>query len=749
MSAPRRRGAFLALVAILALASALRVWGCFGQGLPHSYYPDERNNVERVLRFGAERTLDPNGWFNKPALGYYVILVEYGGYYAFGRLCGWWGNPHEFGISYFENPGAFLLIGRLSTALFGVLTVLLVYRVGRSVRDQRTGLLAALILAVTLGHVASSQQVKMDVPAAFWNTWCVLLLVSVMSRGRWRDYLSAGFVAGLGVATKYYSLAMVLPICLAHLFRAPQARSIAPRVWLSPRPIAALLALLAGFFAGSPYNTLDGWWRGRFWNLITWVLDRLGISLGEFQGGAASGSALVVEGHTLWDSFARMIENFWSSGGVGPFISVLAVLGCVVCAVRRDRVHVFLLATTLTSLLLIALANQQFPVPRHLNILFPLAAVLGALGIQEVCRLCGRAGRVVFATVLLCLVIPVPGLPVGAIVDENVLRSQEDPRNRVLAWIAANVPPDSVVVNDHGRLPLVPNSARCSWVSRRLRSLIRAAEAAIERVDSEPDRDRAAAVVAFNERRLQRLRTRLVEWEFRSAASAQHKGPHYDVLTLHHNWMTEDLSSRPHVSLGYSQLWPRSPWAEQLNSIVRDLAAAGGEPSAEEVEQEFLKRLQRADLPGGVSGALHDARRSKQDVETLDDLEARVTARLERRWADMGGDWPGTAPAITELWRRASLVSRAWLTRGKGQQRSYRPISFFISLKTSYENYTDPRRPWKREAFPDWAALYDDLEKNYDCWEFNSDDPDEGRVVRIWDLRERKLGRGTVRVVWR
>ena len=147
MIAKRRRTACLALLGILALAAALRVWGCLGQGLPHSYYPDERNNVERVLRFGAEKTLDPNGWFNKPALGYYVILVEYGGYYAVGRACGWWDNPHEFGVSYFENQGPFLLIGRLSTALFGVLTVLLVYRMARKVGDEHTGLMAALVMA--------------------------------------------------------------------------------------------------------------------------------------------------------------------------------------------------------------------------------------------------------------------------------------------------------------------------------------------------------------------------------------------------------------------------------------------------------------------------------------------------------------------------------------------------------------------------------------------------------------------------
>ncbi|NRA97642.1 MAG: glycosyltransferase family 39 protein, partial [Planctomycetes bacterium] len=739
----------LALLGILALAAALRVWGCFGQGLPHSYYPDERNNVERVLRFGAEKTLDPNGWFNKPALGYYVILVEYGGYYAVGRACGWWGNPYEFGVSYFVGQGPFLLIGRLSTALFGVLTVLLVYRMARKVGDQHTGLMAALVMAVTLGHIASSQQVKMDVPAAFWNTWCVLMLVSVINRGRWRDYVLAGFFAGLGVATKYYSFAMVLPICLAHMFRTPEARSAAPRIWLSPRPLGALAALFGGFFAGSPYNTLDGWWLGRFWNLLQWIFGRMGVSLGEFQSGAARGSSLVTEEHTLWDSFARMAQNFWSHEGAGPVIASLALLGCVVCIVRRTRVHVFLLCTTLTSLLLIGMANQQFPAPRHLNILYPLLAVFAALGAQEGCRLPGRAGRAVLPLVTVCMLAPLPGFPLGAIVTENRLRNEEDPRNRVLAWLEENLPSQAAVVNDHGRLHLVPDAARCKWVMDRLRRLIKSAEVAIERAASEPDKVRAEAVIAFNTDRLLRLRTRVVEWKFRSSASARHRGPHFDVLTLHHNWMTEHLARRPHASLGYSQLWPRSPWADRFNPIVLEMLADGRDPTPQAVEQAFLDWLQRAYLPVGVSAVLHEARRARQEIRTLDEVEVRATEWLQREWATMEGEWLAKAPSIVELWRRSTPLSRAWLTSDKDSGSGRRAISFFVSLKRSYSNYTDPRRPWKRRAFPDWAELYDDLERNYDCWEFNSDDPDEGRVVRVWDLRERKRGVGKVRVVWR
>lgn len=746
----QRRATFLALTAILVLAAFLRVWGCLGQGLPHSYYPDETSNVARVLAFGAEKTLDPNGWFNKPALGYYVILVEYGAYYGVGRLCGWWSNPREFGISYFENQEPFLLIGRLSTALFGVLTVLFAYRVGRRFGDETTGLISGLVLAVTLGHVASSQQVKMDIPAAFWNTWCLVAVFSIMARGRWRDYLTAGLLAGLGAATKYYSLAMVLPIGFAHLIRAPEARERSPRVWLSCRPVAAGAAVFAGFFVGSPYNTLDGWWQGRFWANIEWIFERIGVPIGEFQGSGARGASLVSEEHTLWDSFLEMMGNFCSSDGVGPLIAALAAAGCVVCLVKRERVHVLLLLTTITIPSLIALANRQFPLPRHLCVVYPLAAVLAAIGVREVCGLLrGRVQRFALGVATVALLAPVSGLPVGAVVEENRDRYQEDPRNLVLAWLAENVPPGAAVINDHARLPLVENEARCAWARKRLDQMVASAETAIKRAEFEPDQARRKKIIAYSTQRLARLRTRIVEWEFRSAAYAQYSGRKYDVLTIHHPWMTAKLEARPTAVLQYNQLWPRSPWAGQLNPLISAIAARGEKVSARAVARDFEEWLRSAYLNKAVIAVRRKAKLKQETFETLDDLERKVTKWLVERWDEMGGAWPHRAPSLVELWRRDTPLSRPWLVVDEANGQATRAISFFVSAKESYANYTDPRRPWKRKNFPDFADLYDDLERNYDCWEFNSDDPDESRLIRVWDLRVRRPGAGTVRVLWR
>ena len=61
--------------------------GIVGQGFPECFYPDETNAIQRALKFGAEKTADP-GWFNKPALAYYLWFAEYGAFYVGGRVVG-------------------------------------------------------------------------------------------------------------------------------------------------------------------------------------------------------------------------------------------------------------------------------------------------------------------------------------------------------------------------------------------------------------------------------------------------------------------------------------------------------------------------------------------------------------------------------------------------------------------------------------------------------------------------------------
>lgn len=677
----KRRGLRRAIFAIFLVALALRVWGSLGQGLPHCFYPDEENNVERALAMGARKSLDPH-WFNKPALGYYVVFGEYGLYYLVGTAFGRFDGPEDLALEYFEDPTAFYLIGRLSTALFGALTVLLIYRLGALLGGRALGVSSALILCFTYGHVATSQQVKMDVPCAFFTVWAILFVLRVMKFGRWRDYVGAGVLAGLGMATKYYSVALLVPLLFAHLFRGPRAVERSPRVILSPRLVVAFFAFVGGFFLGSPYNFLNPmWFNDIFLPRLSWLGSRAWfLAVAPPRGEPGAGSVL--------DHLEFLAGNVVHPRGMGPILTGFLVVGAGALLVRRRRSRGLLLFALVFLTLFVAVASVQKPEPRHLSTVYPLAAIVAAFGFRAVARAAARRwdltltrGRCLAALTGLVL-LPIPAFPAFEVVALNVERGSEDPRVDVVRWLREKVPADACIINNL-QWRLNPSVARCEWVPMYAAKLARNGAISPVRRDTYDRRWRFAA----------------------RAASTSGKG--WDVIPLHGAWQTETLAKRQVAAASYNPIWPRSPWGDHLNSLLaehglrnRERRAAGGAPqllTATETRARFRERVGRI-------------RPRERDLHPV------------------------------EFWTRPTSVSVRWLTKREGERPPFQAAQWLISARSTFENYETPQ---KRQHFPDFADFFDDLRAHYHCFEFNSHHPDPEKVIRVWDLR-RRVEKGTV-----
>jgi len=124
-----RNRVLLALVAILGLAAGLR-FTALGWGLRHEPDWDERVFVQSAAWMVASGDLD-HRFYEYPGLPVYLLapaVLRHG--------------PPEVG------PGAYLDARRI-VAGFGVLSVLLVYVLGRRLGGEVSGLSAALLLAVS------------------------------------------------------------------------------------------------------------------------------------------------------------------------------------------------------------------------------------------------------------------------------------------------------------------------------------------------------------------------------------------------------------------------------------------------------------------------------------------------------------------------------------------------------------------------------------------------------------------------
>src|SRR3954452_6616191 len=107
------RAAAPALAAILLLATALRLWG-LGHDLPFSFYGDELHLMKRAMAMGTG-DLNPH-WFHKTALLMSVLAAGYVVYFLSGALLGRFDSVQAFGAHFLNDPGTFLLIGRVLVA---------------------------------------------------------------------------------------------------------------------------------------------------------------------------------------------------------------------------------------------------------------------------------------------------------------------------------------------------------------------------------------------------------------------------------------------------------------------------------------------------------------------------------------------------------------------------------------------------------------------------------------------------------
>jgi 4-amino-4-deoxy-L-arabinose transferase-like glycosyltransferase len=470
----------LAIALVLVLAAALRFTGIDFD----PYHPDERRVVKMAQRMLAQETLDP-GSLVYGSLPAYLQAAGIAGARAARALLG--GEIRANGE---------LLVGRFLSAMAGVITVWLTALLARAAAARPDGSaaaprfvapVAALFVAVSFVSVQCAHYATVDTLMATLATGSVLLALHAHASGRTRNFVAAGLLSGMAMATKYPGVLSALA-----LLSVPLASPAGERR-LRETSLGAL-AVGVGFAVTMPFAVLAP----------RRLMDAVFTESAHYATGGATIFAMGPR-TGLWN-----LEYLYTTG-LGPVASGLAALGFAwailrLRALRSDpaagvdprRLAVLLMYP---AALFVFVSSFSVRFDRNLLPLIPFAAVLAAFALAPLWRWLERRPRLAVVAVTAAVAMATLHPLARDVVFDLQLRTPHTKR-QLAEWIAA-LPPgtrvaphrrvqllslaelqrdgfDFAVLSSHSLAPVQTYPERFPELTRQYREILDACEVEIE-----------------------------------------------------------------------------------------------------------------------------------------------------------------------------------------------------------------------------------------------------------------------------
>lgn len=454
----QKRFAYLLLILILIVSAALRFYGISWGTDPeteafHTFHPDERTVVESAGWVGVNIRKAVTAYAKGPA---YVLWI-------LARGAGLVVGIEPFDKDDNRSVKFTHLLGRGISASLGVLSVWVVFAIGRHLAGIWTGVLSAVFLAFCAGHIQQCHFYTVDVSFALWTTLGLYLILKLPS-DRTRPYLVCGLVCGMAAGTRLIGGMLCLAFLLAHIWPIPLPNDItdvrrgrrklgrrrrwiashAELVFRSVRPAFTPRALLCGVIVLA----------------VMVVCEPLLLRPGEFLGSQDMRNFLpsvrVTQGEmvriwVLYDFSTTPYLYFFTHlfrYALGTPLEIAALCGFVLTLWRREREWWVLLAWLVPYFLLVGGFHAK-PL-RYTTPMQPLMAIMGAWACMEAAGWVRTRLNKVWVYALPVALVVVPTASYG-IATSRVYRSSG--RFEAAGWIKRNIPEGAGVLTERGGYP--------------------------------------------------------------------------------------------------------------------------------------------------------------------------------------------------------------------------------------------------------------------------------------------------------
>jgi 4-amino-4-deoxy-L-arabinose transferase-like glycosyltransferase len=433
---PQPIWAMYLLLAIIGLAFVLRVWG-IDFGLPYeitykSLSVEEGKEVHRAFKLGAGEYT----WlFGKGGL-YYLLFVEYGIFYVVSLVMGWVNNSHEFALRVLQDPTVFFLAGRLTVAVMGVLTCLVLFSLSKRLYNWRVALITAFIGATAYDHTLFSSVINVDIgmTLALWSSMLAYLKYEHTQQRRW--LIGAGALGGIAIAFKLPG-AVILPLLLLAIVSRRDK-------WPYPRQILkeAVMVTLALFVTLTIVAPE--------WTSSINSLPQLFLSWPSPTSQASTQDALneTIDSITVYRTTGgnRYLEYLFSPHNI--ILTISAIVGACLGFWRRNRWDMIWTVGSILFLTVISLSTRSQPE----YYMMPIVPALWLLSSRAVAAMSQRHW-----TVAIVGIVCVTAMPVALLIQNDYEKTQSDTRVLAKEWIETHVASGAKILMDGFRWRFIPS----------------------------------------------------------------------------------------------------------------------------------------------------------------------------------------------------------------------------------------------------------------------------------------------------
>jgi 4-amino-4-deoxy-L-arabinose transferase-like glycosyltransferase len=424
------------LASILVAALALHLWG-IQRDLPFTPDNDEELFVTPAVAMVATGDLNPH-WFGHPGS---TVIYPLTAIYRIWNFVAYHGSllrpDPDVRAAFRANFGQFYLLGRLLAIAYAVLSLPLVYAIGRRVFNTRVALIATGLSALTPIAVAHAQMVRTDSAGTFFTMLSLWLYLRIYDQPTLRNQLLAGAAIGLAIATRYFMVTLVFVLLLVDaivLWQQEHQANTRKKLW--PKIGAGLLVIVVAFALSTPFFFLDF--------AAAWQDLRA-----QDQAAHLGADGLSPAGNFFW-----YLTTAIPSGMTGPQ-AAFAVIGIILSVRARQTAQRVLLAFLVVYVSAISLSNLHWE--RWIIQILPLCSLFAAKGLDELAA--GLSMRLGSDTIrqsglVFILTVLLSAWPLYDVILMDIRASHSSSRVLAREWMVQNLPAGSRIAQEWYTAPL-------------------------------------------------------------------------------------------------------------------------------------------------------------------------------------------------------------------------------------------------------------------------------------------------------